>query len=238
MYICTLYGTNKEISFPNKVVVTDSSDRCSYLSQYNQSQHGAKAHKLKSDQNGVKCTHSHMQHTTTLHWLSVTAFLMYCRSWWRWSWINCQHSVGGAQPQCEACNLEAAAVQGQTSGWGGQGSPPSRLEGGHDRTGEERRREKRLGGNATGSLISVAQMSSWWGLITWAWWQLHGGAGTNMLSDRPAGAMQARKREGRGRGAKAEGRLIRMQNENRRLPLTERCVTAAGPCWETLQWHS
>lgn len=51
--------------------------------------------------------------------------------------------------------METAAVQGQTSGWGGRGSPPSQLEGGHDMTGEER-----LGGNATGSLISVAQMSS------------------------------------------------------------------------------
>lgn len=54
---------NKEISLPNKAVVgTDSSERCSYLSRYNQSQHGAKAHRLKSDQNGV----NHMQHATTL----------------------------------------------------------------------------------------------------------------------------------------------------------------------------
>lgn len=35
--------------------------------------------------------------------------------------------------------METAAVQGQTSGWGGRGSPPSQLEGGHDMTGEERR---------------------------------------------------------------------------------------------------
>lgn len=185
---------NKEISFPNKAVVaTDSSEKCSYLSQYNQSQHGAKAHRLKSDPNGVQCTRSHMQHAPTLHWLSVTALLMHHRSWWRWRRINCQHSSGGAQPQCEACNLEAATGQGQTSGWRGRESPPSQLERGHDRTGEER---WGWGWNATGLLISGAQMSSWWGLITWAWRRLHGHGGTKALPDRPAGAMQARQRGG------------------------------------------
>lgn len=122
---------------------------------------GAKAYKLKTDQNGVKCTRSRMRRATTLHWLSVTALLMHRRNWWRWSRINCQHSVRGAQPQCDACNLEAAVAQGQTSGLGGRGSPPPQLEDGQERTGEGR-----LGGNTRGSLISVAQMSSWWGLIT------------------------------------------------------------------------
>lgn len=68
-----------------------------------------------------------------------------------------------------------------------------------DMTGQERR-----GWEAMVVLISVAQMSSWWGLITWAWRRLHGDGGTNALSDRPAGAAQARKRGGErrpGRGA-------------------------------------
>lgn len=68
--------------------------------------------------------------------------------------MNCQHSVGGLQPQCEACNLEAAVAQGQ-AGLEGRRSPLPQFESGHERTGEER-----LGGNTTRSLISVAQMSS------------------------------------------------------------------------------
>lgn len=59
------------------------------------------------------------------------------------------------QPQCEVYNLVAATVQGQTSGCGAGERPQSELKQGHEREGEER-----LRGNTTGSLISVAQMSS------------------------------------------------------------------------------
>lgn len=46
-------------------------------------------------------------------------------------------------------------VQGQTSGGRAGGRPQPELKQGHEREGE-----KRLRGNTTGSLISVAQMSS------------------------------------------------------------------------------
>lgn len=200
VYICMFYGTSKEIAFPNTaVVVTDSLERCSYRSQYNQSQHEAKAHRLKSDQNGVKWTFSHMQRATTLHWLRVTAFLMYRRSWWRWSRINCQHSAGGevigwSLQSGSRCGARANVRLGRT--WESTIS----TRGGTHRRGWEATQQ--------GSLISIAQMSSWWGLITWAWRRLHGNSSTNVLSNRPASAMQARKRGGRG----TKGRGVVDQN--------------------------
>lgn len=68
---------------------------------YNQEQCGMKEYRLKSVQNSVKHTHSHVWHTASLHWLSVTAFLIYCCSWWRWSQISCQHLGVGESSHSE-----------------------------------------------------------------------------------------------------------------------------------------
>lgn len=120
-----------------------------------------KVHRLKSDQNCVKHTHSRVWHTASLHSFSLTTFLIYF--WWRWNQINCQHPVGGVW-QCEVRNLETATAQGQTSVCGSGGKWQPELQ-----QGRERKAEKRLGGNTTDALIGVSQMSSLRGQITWAW---------------------------------------------------------------------